>query len=185
MAIVSACATGSNAIGEAAEMIRRGDPDPIIISGGSEAPLVPIALAGFNVMGVLSSRNDEPETACRPLDATRDGLAMSEGAGILILESLEHPTEREAKIHREIIGCGTTADATHLAAPAEGGEGMARAMRLALQKAGIRPEEVDYINAHGTGTALNDVNETAAIKTVFGKHAYDLAVSSTKSMMGT
>lgn len=184
MAIVSACATGSNAIGEAAEMIRRGDADAII-SGGSEAPLVPIALAGFNVMGVLSTRNDEPETACRPFDATRDGLAMSEGAGILILESLEHPTEREAKIHREIIRCGTTADATHLAAPAEGGEGMARAMRLALEQAGIRPEEVDYINAHGTGTALNDVNETAAIKTVFGKHAYDLAVSSTKSMMGT
>ena len=183
MAIVSACATGSNAIGEAAEMIRRGDADAII-SGGSEAPLVPIVLAGFNVMGVLSTRNDEPERACRPFDATRDGPAMSEGAGILILESLEHATGRGAKIYGEIIGYGATADAAHVAAPAEGGEGMARAMRLALQQAGIRPEEVDYINAHGTGTTLNDVNETAAIKAVFGKHAYNLAVSSTKSMIG-
>jgi len=183
MAIVSACATGSNAIGEAAEMIRRGDAD-VIISGGSEAPLLPIVFAGFNVMGVLSTRNDEPERACRPFDATRDGLAMSEGAGILILESLEHATARGAKIYGEVIGYGTTADAAHMAAPAEGGEGMARAMRLALQQAGIGPEEVDYINAHGTGTALNDVNETAAIKAVFGRHAYNLAVSSTKSMMG-
>ncbi len=183
MAIVSACATSSNAIGEAAAMIRRGDADAII-SGGSEAPLVPITLAGFNVMGILSTRNDEPERACRPFDATRDGPAMSEGASILILESLEHATERGAKIYGEIIGYGATADAAHIAAPAEGGEGMARAMRLALQQAGIRPEEVDYINAHGTATALNDVNETAAIKTVFGKHAYNLAVSSTKSMIG-
>ena len=183
MAIVSACATGSNAIGEAAEMIRRGDADAII-SGGSEAPLVPIVLAGFNVMGVLSTRNDEPERACRPFDATRDGPAMSEGAGILILESLEHATGRGAKIYGEIIGYGATADAAHVAAPAEGGEGMARAMRLALQQAGTRPEEVDYINAHGTSTTLNDVNETAAIKAVFGKHAYNLAVSSTKSMIG-
>ena len=183
MAIVSACATGTNAIGEAVEMIRRGHADAII-SGGSEAPLLPIILAGFNVMGVLSTRNDEPERACRPFDATRDGLAMSEGAGILILESLEHATRRGARIYGEIIGYGTTADANDMAAPAEGGEGMARAMRLALQQAGIRPEEVDYINAHGTGTALNDGNETAAIKAVFGKHAYNLAVSSTKSMMG-
>ena len=183
IAIVSACASGSNAIGEAAEMIRRGDADAII-SGGSEAPLLPIVFAGFNVMGVLSTRNDEPERACRPFDATRDGPAMSEGAGILILESLKHATARGAKIYGEIIGYGSTADATHMAAPAEGGEGMARAMRLALQQAGIRPEEVDYINAHGTGTALNDVNETVAIKTVFGKHAYNLAVSSTKSMIG-
>ncbi len=183
MAIVSACATSSNAIGEAAAMIRRGDADAII-SGGSEAPLVPITLAGFNVMGILSTRNDEPERACRPFDATRDGPAMSEGASILILESLEHATERGAKIYGEIIGYGATADAAHIAAPAEGGEGMARAMRLALQQAGIKPEEVDYINAHGTATALNDVNETAAIKTVFGKHAYNLAVSSTKSMIG-
>jgi 3-oxoacyl-[acyl-carrier-protein] synthase II len=183
MAIVSACASGSNAIGEAAEMIRRGDADAII-SGGSEAPLLPIVFAGFNVMGALSTRNDEPERACRPFDATRDGLAMSEGAGILILESLEHATERGARIYGEIIGYGSTADAVHMAAPAEGGEGMARAMILALQQAGIRPEEVDYINAHGTATALNDVNETAAIKAVFEKHAYNLAVSSTKSMMG-
>ena len=183
MAIVSACATSSNAIGEAAAMIRRGDADAII-SGGSEAPLVPITLAGFNVMGILSTRNDEPEGACRPFDATRDGPAMSEGASILILESLEHATERGAKIYGEIIGYGATADAAHIAAPAEGGEGMARAMILALQQAGMRPEEVDYINAHGTATALNDVNETAAIKTVFGKHAYNLAVSSTKSMTG-
>jgi len=183
MAIVSACATGSNAIGEAAEMIRRGDADAII-SGGSEASLLPIVFAGFNVMGVLSTRNDEPERACRPFDATRDGLAMSEGAGILILESLEHATRRGARIYGEIIGYGTTADAADMAAPAEGGEGMARAMGLALQQAGIRPEEVEYINAHGTGTALNDVSETAAIKAVFGNHAYHLAVSSTKSMMG-
>ena len=183
MAIVSACATSSNAIGEAAAMIRRGDADAII-SGGSEAPLVPITLAGFNVMGILSPRNDEPERACRPFDATRDGPAMSEGASILILESLEHATGRGAKIYGEIVGYGATADAAHIAAPAEGGEGMARAMRLALKQAGMRPEEVDYINAHGTATALNDVNETAAIKTVFGKHAYNLAVSSTKSMTG-
>jgi 3-oxoacyl-[acyl-carrier-protein] synthase II len=183
MAIVSACATGSNAIGEAAEIIRRGDADAII-SGGSEAALLPIIFAGFNIMRVLSTHNDEPERACRPFDATRDGLAMSEGAGILVLESLEYAMARGARIYGEIIGYGSTADATHMAAPAEGGEGLARAMRLALQQAGIRPEEVDYINAHGTGTALNDVNETAAIKTVFGKHAYDLAVSSTKSMMG-
>ncbi len=183
MAIVSACATSSNAIGEAAAMIRRGDADAII-SGGSEAPLVPITLAGFNVMGILSTRNDEPERACRPFDATRDGPAMSEGASILILESLEHATGRGAKIYGEIVGYGATADAAHIAAPAEGGEGMARAMRLALKQAGMRPEEVDYINAHGTATALNDVNETAAIKTVFGKHAYNLAVSSTKSMTG-
>ena len=183
MAIVSACATGSNAIGEAAEMIRRGDADAII-SGGSEASLLPIIFAGFNVMGVLSTRNDEPERACRPFDATRDGLAMSEGASILILESLEHATRRGVRIYGEIIGYGTTADAADMAAPAEGGEGMARAMSLALQQAGIRPEEVGYINAHGTGTALNDVSETAAIKAVFGKHAYSLAVSSTKSMMG-
>lgn len=183
MAIVSACATGANAIGEAAEMIRRGHADAII-SGGSEAPLLPIVFAGFNVMGVLSTRNDEPERACRPFDATRDGLAMSEGAGVLILESLEHATDRGARIYGEIIGYGTTADAVDMAAPAEGGEGMAQAMRLALQQAGIRPEEVDYVNAHGTGTALNDVSETAAIKAVLGKHAYSLAVSSTKSMMG-
>ena len=183
IAIVSACATGSNAIGEAAEMIRRGDADAII-SGGSEASLLPIVFAGFNVMGVLSTRNDEPERACRPFDATRDGLAMSEGAGILILESLEHATRRGARIYGEIIGYGTTADAVDMAAPAEEGEGMARAMKLALKQAGIRPEEVEYINAHGTGTALNDVSETAAIKAVFGNHAYHLAVSSTKSMMG-
>ncbi|MFQ6015183.1 MAG: beta-ketoacyl-ACP synthase II [Anaerolineae bacterium] len=183
MAIVSACATGSNAVGEAAEMIRRGAAD-VIICGGSEAVLVPLAFAGFNIMRALSTRNDEPERACRPFDATRDGFVMSEGAGILLLESLVHARARGAKIYGEIIGYGSTVDAFHMAAPADRGEGAARAMAMALAQAGIPPQEVDYLNAHGTGTELNDKCETQAIKTVFGDHAYDLAVSSTKSMIG-
>jgi len=183
VAVVSACATGGNAIGEAAEMIKRGDADAAI-AGGTEAALVPIAFAGFNVMGALSKRNDEPAKASRPFDATRDGFVMGEGAGILILESLEHARARGAKIYGELIGYGGTADAFHMAAPAENGEGMARAMRMALRRAHIETQEVDYINAHGTSTDLNDKCETAAIKSVFDEHAYAVPVSSTKSMIG-
>ncbi|MCL4459132.1 MAG: beta-ketoacyl-ACP synthase II [Chloroflexi bacterium] len=183
LAVVSACATGGNAIGEATELIKRGDAD-VVVTGGTDAALVPLVLAGFIVMRALAADNDAPETASRPFDLTRSGFVMSEGATILILERLEHARAREARIYAEVIGYGSTADAYHLAAPAERGEGAARAMQMALRKAGIRPEEVDYINAHGTSTPLNDKLETVAIKTIFGEHAYRLAVSSTKSMVG-
>jgi 3-oxoacyl-[acyl-carrier-protein] synthase II len=183
MAVVSACATGGNAIGEAAEMIKRGDVDAVIC-GGSEACLVPLAFAGFNVMGAISTRNDEPTKASRPFDATRDGMVMGEGAGILILENAEYARARGAKIYGELIGYGTSADAKHLATPDDGGEGIARAMRWALQRAQLQPTEIDYINAHGTSTKLNDKIETLAIKQVFGEHAYNVPISSTKSMIG-
>ena len=183
MAVVAACATGGNAIGEAAEMIKRGDVDAVVC-GGTEACLTPLAFAGFNVMGVLSTRNDEPARACRPFDATRDGMVMAEGAGVLILEDAEHARARGAKIDGEVIGYGASADASHFAAPDAEGEGIGRAMQWALRRAGIEPREVDYINAHGTATKLNDAIETNAIKQVFGEHAYKLAVSSTKSMIG-
>jgi 3-oxoacyl-[acyl-carrier-protein] synthase II len=180
---VSACATSGHAIGEAAAIIRRGDAD-VMIAGGAEAPIVPIALAGFNSARALSTRNDDPAHASRPFDATRDGFVMGEGAGIVILERLEHAQERGAPILAELAGYGATADAYHITMPDEVGSGAAKAMELALKSAGLRPEDVDYVNAHGTSTPANDRLETLAIKSVFGEHARRLAVSSTKSMTG-
>ncbi|NOZ06299.1 MAG: beta-ketoacyl-ACP synthase II [Chloroflexi bacterium] len=182
-AVVSACATGGNAIGEAAKIIQRGDAD-IMIAGGSEAGIVSLAFAGFNVMRALSTRNDEPQRASRPFDATRDGFVIGEGAAVMTLERFENAVERGARIYAEVLGYSTTVDGFHLAAPAKNGAGLQLAIRTALQESGLQPEEVDYINAHGTSTDLNDRNETAAIKAVFGEHAYRLAVSSTKSMIG-
>ena len=183
MAVVSACATGANAIGEAAEMIKRGDAD-VVICGGTEACLAPLAVAGFNVMGAISTRNDEPAKACRPFDATRDGFVLGEGAGVLVLENAEHARARGARIYGQVIGYGTSADAHHVAAPDAEGEGIGRAMQWALKRAKLDPTGVDYINAHGTGTKLNDAIETNAIKQVFGEAAYNIPVSSTKSMIG-
>jgi len=183
MAVTTACATGLNAIGEAAEMIRRGFIHTAIC-GGSEAAILPLTVAAFNVMGVLSTRNEEPQRASRPFDARRDGFVIGEGAAILVLERLEKAQARGARIYGEVIGYGSSADAYHMAAPAVEGTGAAQAMRMALTDAGLKPHQVDYINAHGTGTALNDVSETAAIRSVFGDYAYQVAVSSTKSMIG-
>jgi len=180
---VSACATGTHAIGDAFEIIRRGDAD-VMISGGTEATITPLAVGGFASMRALSTRNDDPKKASRPFDQDRDGFVMSEGAGVLILEELEHAKQRGARIYAEVIGYGATGDAYHLTSPSPNGEGASRAMQMALEKAGIRPEDVDYINAHGTSTELNDKYETMAIKTTFGEHAYHLAVSSTKSVTG-
>ncbi|GAC1428526.1 MAG: beta-ketoacyl-ACP synthase II [Chloroflexota bacterium] len=182
MAIVSACATGSGAIGEAAETIRRGDAE-VVITGGTEASIVPLVMAGFVVMGALGT-DDDPTKASKPFDAWRNGFIVSEAGAALILESLEHAINRGARIYGEVVGYGATNDAFHMAASAEGGEGAARTMRMALRKAGIAPDEVDYVNAHGTSTPLNDKSETAAIKAVFGDHAYRMPVSSTKSMTG-
>ena len=183
LAVATACATGSHAIGEAAAIIRRGDAQ-VMLAGGSEAGIVPVAIAGFNVMGALSTRNDDPQGACRPFDADRDGFVMGEGAGMMVLESLAHAQARGARIYGELLGYGATADAFHITAPAEDGKGAAMAMQRALEQAAISPTAVDYINAHGTSTRLNDASETAAIKMIFGEHAYRLAVSSTKSMTG-
>jgi 3-oxoacyl-[acyl-carrier-protein] synthase II len=183
LTIASACATGSHAIGEGAEMIRRGQSE-VMICGGSEAIIAPIALAGLKNMGALSTRNDDPQRASRPFDADRDGFVIGEGAGVLILESLEHASSRKARIYCELAGYGATSDAFHITAPDETGQGGAWAMEQALSDAGITPEEVDYINAHGTSTPLNDRTETLAIRTVFGPHADQIAVSSTKSMVG-
>lgn len=183
MAVATACATGTNALGEAAAIIRRGAAD-VMIAGGAEAAIVSLAMAGMNVMGALSTRNESPETASRPFDKERDGFVMAEGAGILILEEEEHAKARGARILCEFKGYGTTDDAHHISAPAENGAGAALSMSLALQDAGLRPEDIGYINAHGTSTPLNDKSETAAIKTVFGEHAYRVAISSTKSMTG-
>jgi 3-oxoacyl-[acyl-carrier-protein] synthase II len=155
-----------------------------MIAGGTEATITPLALAGFCAMQALSTRNDEPHRASRPFDAHRDGFVMGEGAGILILETLDHAQARGASIYGEIAGCAYTADAYHITAPAPGGEGAARVMKLALEDAGLNPQDVDYINAHGTSTPLNDKFETAAIKTVFGEHAHEVPISSTKSMIG-
>ncbi len=179
----SACASAAHAIGEAFEAIRRGAAD-VIITGGSEAAVVPMSVAAFNAARALSTRNDEPERASRPFDAQRDGFVLGEGGAILILEALDHALRRDAPILAEVLGYGATADANHITAPAPGGEGAARSMRLALAQAGLAPEEVDYLNAHGTSTPLNDVAETQAIKAVFGEHAYRLPISSTKSMVG-
>lgn len=183
MCVTSACASSANAIGEATEIIRRGAAD-MILAGGAEAGIVPVALAGFNVMGAVSTRNDAPERASRPFDAQRDGFVMGEGAAILVLEELEHAKARGAHIYAEVLGYGASADAFHITAPDETGDGAVRSMRLALEDAGLGPEAVDYINAHGTSTILNDKTETRAIKTVFGERAYDIPISSTKSMHG-
>ena len=183
MTIVTACASSANAIGEATEMIRRGAAD-VIVAGGAEAAIVPVAMAGFNVMGAVSTRNDDPQGASRPFDADRDGFVMGEGAAILILESFEHATARGARILAEILGYNATNDAFHISAPAENGAGAETCMRNALADAGLEPSAIEYINAHGTSTDLNDASETAAIKAVFGDHAYNLAISSTKSMTG-
>jgi 3-oxoacyl-[acyl-carrier-protein] synthase II len=183
MAVVSACASGTNALGEATENIRRGSAD-VILSGGTEAVIVPIAMAGLSVMTALSTHNEEPERASRPFDLHRDGFVMGEGAAILVLESLEHARNRGAHILAEISGYGTSNDAYHISAPAENGAGAVLCMQNALIDAGLSCSEIGYINAHGTSTPLNDKSETAAIKTVFGEHAYHIPVSSTKSMTG-
>ncbi|MCL5611084.1 MAG: beta-ketoacyl-ACP synthase II [Chloroflexi bacterium] len=183
LALATACATGSNAVGEAAEMIWRGAADAMLV-GASESAIVPLAMAGMNVMTALSTRNDSPETASRPFDKNRDGFLMGEGAGMVILESIESAQARGAKILCEFLGYGVSDDAYHISAPAENGAGAAISMKLALEQAGLKPEDIDYINAHGTSTQLNDKSETAAIKTVFGEYAYKVPISSTKSMTG-
>ena len=180
---VSACATSAHAIGEAWRMIRDGDADAFL-AGGSEAAVVPLGLGGFGAMKALSTRNDEPERASRPFDKGRDGFVMGEGAGVLVLEELEHAKKRGARIYCELLGYGLTADAYHMTSPLPNGEGAQRCMRMALSKAGVNIEEVDYINAHGTSTPVGDLCEVRAIKAVFGDHAKKLAISSTKSMTG-
>jgi 3-oxoacyl-[acyl-carrier-protein] synthase II len=180
---VSACASGAHAIGEAFHIIRRGEA-VAMLAGGSEAPIVPIGIGTFNSMRALSTRNDPPQKASRPFDALRDGFVVGEGAGMLVLEDADHARARGARIYAELAGYAATADAFHVTAPPEGGAGAALAMRRALAVAGLQPAEIDYINAHGTSTPLNDRAETEAIKAVFGEHAYRLAVSSTKSMTG-
>ncbi|MEW5870123.1 MAG: beta-ketoacyl-ACP synthase II [Chloroflexota bacterium] len=183
MAVVTACASGTNAVGEAAEVIRRGHAD-VMLAGGSEAAIVPIAIAGMNVMTALSRRNDDPLHASRPFDLERDGFVMGEGSAVLILEGLEYAQARGATILAEVSGYGATNDAYHISAPAANGLGAANCMRMALDDAGMNITDIDYINAHGTSTPLNDKSETAAIKTVFGEQAYRIPVSSTKSMTG-
>jgi 3-oxoacyl-[acyl-carrier-protein] synthase II len=180
---VTACASGANAIGDAFRIIRYGDADAMI-AGGAEAPISPISVGGFASMRALSTRNDEPNRASRPFDADRDGFVIGEGAGIVVLEELEHARARGAKIYCEIVGYGYTSDAHHMTAPAPNGEGAARSMQAAMNDAKVRPEDVDYINAHGTSTSLNDRFETAAIKTALAGHAAKVAISSTKSMTG-
>lgn len=180
---ISACATGTNAIGDAFKIIQRGDADAMI-AGGAEAAVVDLSLAGFGRMTALSTRNDEPERASRPFDKNRDGFVMSEGAGILVLESLDHALARNAHIHAEIVGYGMSGDAHHITAPAPEGAGAYESMRRALKDANLQPEQIGYINAHGTSTDYNDKFETIAIKNLFGDYAYKLAVSSNKSMIG-
>lgn len=181
--LVTACASGTNAIGEAFRSIQNGKAD-IIITGGSESAVTPLSIAGFCSMRAMSTRNDNPKEASRPFDADRDGFVIGEGAGILIMESYDHAIKRNAEIIAEVVGYGLTADAYHITDPAPNGEGAARAMREALADAAILPEQIDYINAHGTSTQKNDTNETLAIKAIFGDHAYKLSISSTKSMTG-
>lgn len=181
--VVTACATGTHALGDAFKIIQRGDAD-LMFAGGSESAITPLALGGFANMKALSRRNEEPEKASRPFDKDRDGFVMGEGAGIMILEELEHAKSRGAKIYAEVVGYGLTGDAYHITAPDETGDGAKRCMLMAINDAGLKPEDVDYINAHGTSTPYNDIIETRAIKQVFGEHAYNLLVSSTKSMTG-
>jgi 3-oxoacyl-[acyl-carrier-protein] synthase II len=183
MSVNSACATSNNAIGEAGERIRRGAAE-VMITGGGESVMHPLTLAALSNMRAVSRRNDQPERASRPFDANRDGFVMGEGAAVLVLESLEHAQERGAHIYAELIGYGASCDAYHITAPDQEGIGAARSMRAALSDAGLSPEEIDYINAHGTGTPLNDPVETKAIHAVFGQHAYAVPISSTKSMVG-
>jgi 3-oxoacyl-[acyl-carrier-protein] synthase II len=183
LSVTTACAAGTHAVGEAFRSISRGDCD-VAITGGSESTVCPLAVGGFNAMKALSRQNENPEKACRPFDRDRDGFIISEGGGMMILEELEHARQRGAHIFAEIVGFGLSGDGYHMAAPPEDGDGAVRCMRMALDDAGFVPEDIDYINAHGTSTPLNDVVETRAIKTVFGEHAYKLAVSSTKSMTG-
>ncbi len=184
MCIVTACATSNHNIGEAWRIMKFGDAD-VMVTGGSEATILPTGLAGFSNMKALSTRNDDPTTASRPFDVDRDGFVMGEGAGVVILETLEHATKRGAHIYGELVGYGISADAYHLTAPLPEGEGAARCMKMALDHAGMKPEDIDYVNAHGTSTPVGDVCETKAIKAVFGDHAKNgLLVSSTKSMTG-
>jgi 3-oxoacyl-[acyl-carrier-protein] synthase II len=185
-AVVSACASGTSACGEAFELLRRGDAD-VMVAGGAESAIIPIILSAFDVMGALSQHSEDPKGACRPFDSDRDGFVMSEGAALLIMETEEHARQRGARIYAEVIGYGSSADAYHMAAPHNTGRGAAIAMQMALRKAaayGVKPEQIDYINAHGTATRLNDVGETMAIKQVLGEHAYNVRISSTKSMTG-
>ncbi|MFL6520557.1 MAG: beta-ketoacyl-ACP synthase II [Chthoniobacterales bacterium] len=181
--IVTACATSNNAIGESWRMIKFGDAD-IFLAGGAEASVIPIGLAGFSAMKALSTRNDEPERASRPFDRDRDGFVMGEGAGVVLVEELEHAKARGAKIYCELTGYGLSADAHHMTAPPPDGEGAARAMQMALDHAKTTPEQVDYINAHATSTGLGDICETRAIKTIFGEYANKVSISATKSMTG-
>jgi 3-oxoacyl-[acyl-carrier-protein] synthase II len=183
MASVTACASSTHAVGDAFRIIARGEAE-VMITGGAEAPITPLGTAGFSAMKAISERNEEPEKASRPFDALRDGFVMAEGAGILILEELESAVKRGAQIYAEIVGYGMTGDAYHVAAPDPAGDGAIRVMRAALDDAGVEPGVVNYINAHGTSTPANDKTETAAIKTVFGDHAYKIGVNSTKSMTG-
>ena len=183
LATCTACSASAHAIGESFEIIKRGDA-VAMIAGGSEAAITPMSLGGFGQLRALSTRNDEPERASRPFDKDRDGFIIGEGAGVVILEELEFAKARGARIYAELVGYGSTADAYHMTAPSEDGDGARRAMAMAVRKAGIRPEDVDYINAHGTSTPYNDKLETLAIKNCFGEHAYKVAISSTKSMTG-
>lgn len=181
--VVTACATGTNAIGDAFKIIQRGDAD-VMVAGGTEAAVSPAATAGFSAMKAMSTRNDEPQKASRPFDKDRDGFVMGEGAGIVVLESLEHALARGAKIYAEVVGYGFNADAYHMTAPAPEGAQAAACMAMALKDAGMEPSEIDYINAHGTSTPLNDKNETLAVKALFKEHAHTVSISSTKSMTG-
>jgi 3-oxoacyl-[acyl-carrier-protein] synthase II len=183
LASCTACSASAHAIGDSYEIIKRGDAD-VMITGGSEAAITPMSLGGFAALRALSTRNDDPGKASRPFDKDRDGFVIGEGAGTLILEELGHATKRGAKIYAEVVGYGMSGDAYHITAPSEDGDGGVRVMRMAVKKAGIRPDQVDYINAHGTSTPYNDKLETLAIKTLFGDHARKLAISSTKSMTG-
>jgi len=182
-AVVTACSTGTHAIGDSSRLIARGDAD-IMIAGGAEAPLTALSVAGFNAMKALSERNDAPERASRPFDAERDGFVMSEGSGVVILEELGRALRRNARIYAEVVGYGMSGDAYHVAAPSPDGDGAVRAMRNAIEDAGVRPEDIQYINAHGTSTPYNDKTETMAIKRMFGPHARRIGISSTKSMTG-
>ncbi|HCX59390.1 MAG TPA: beta-ketoacyl-[acyl-carrier-protein] synthase II, partial [Candidatus Cloacimonas sp.] len=181
--VMSACSSANHALGTALRSIQYGDAD-IVVSGGTEAAVTPLAVGGFSSMRALSTRNDDPQTASRPFDRERDGFVMSEGAAILVLEELEHAKARGAKIYAELAGYGATADAYHITAPTEDGEGSARAMQMSLKDAGLSIDDIDYINAHGTSTPLNDKGETQSIKTVFGAKAYKVKINSTKSMVG-